>query len=176
MKIVIKKSFLLLAVGCLGLAGCVVLQPESNQTLVHSVACYPETQDARVSTLSQKGIRVDMLGDDVFLTLPLSYAFSNAVAATVDSGFQSTAALIAQFLQCYNRTTTTVTVYNDVLATRAQNQVLSAQQAQAVMDMLWDAGLTDNVMVASGAGKSTKQDKAGDRRISIKTTLRGGAE
>src|SRR3989338_1759332 len=173
---VVGKCFCLLAVSFLGLAGCVVSQPESDQVLVHSVACYPETQAARASMLAQKGIQVDVLGDNVFLTLPLSEAFSNAASATVDSGFQSTASLIAQFLQCYNLTTTTVMVDNDVLSTRAQNQAISEQQAQAIMDMLWNAGLMDNVMVASGGGNSTKQDKAGDRRIGITTRLRGGAE
>ncbi len=171
-----KSGYCFLLIGFLGLMGCVVSQPEPGQVLVRSVACYPEKQDTRASMLTQKGVRVDELGDHVFLTFPLSYVFSPPSSTAVKSGFSTTAALIADFLRCYNRTTNIVTVYNDVLPTNAQNQALSQEQAQGIMDILWDNGMNDDVMVASGSGQSTAQDKAGAQRVSIKAVLRETAE
>lgn len=172
-KSYVLGGFLLLTSLVVGLSGCAVSEQPDQGILEHSIACFPEQQDARSSALTQHGLRVERLGDHIEIIFSASQVFSDMKTATLNDGFQhETAVTVAKFLSCFRKTNVSITAYTNLMPTSAENFSLSQQQAKSIMNALWDSGLNTRIMGAIGGGSTVVSDPAGLNRVVIATKLR----
>jgi outer membrane protein OmpA-like peptidoglycan-associated protein len=136
---------------------------------------YMDNQEAQLrQRLEATGVSVTRQGDNIILNMPGNITFASESAA-INGNFTDVLQSVALVLNEYKQTLIDVNGHTDNTGTRALNQQLSQQRAQAVADYLVSLQVNPQRMAVQGfadtqpiATNNTEAGKAQNRRVEIR--------
>ena len=126
-----------------------------------------------LSELNRAHLQLVRVGEEYMIYLPSDAYFYNN-STHINERFYPALNNIAQFLQQYETTSIKVAGYTDNIGNKTRNLALSRQQAQNIMDYLWQQGLNGRLIYSVGYGdgfpvarNDDEQGRAANRRVQI---------
>jgi outer membrane protein OmpA-like peptidoglycan-associated protein len=121
---------------------------------------YIDTNTTLRDQLLNRGANVIVLGDQVRIIIPSGRLF-NYRSATIDPAADSTFALLARYINQFNKTLITVAAYTDESSPPRAALALSNDQAKIVAKRLIVYGLNARLLYAKGYGDIQPVDPRG---------------
>lgn len=133
-------------------------------------------EEALQASIGNSGVRIVNTGSELVLTLPEAITF-DVDSALVQASTREIIFDVARNLQEYPNSTVNVTGHTDNTGTVNYNKDLSARRAQAVSNLLINAGVSASRINAFGAGEAspvasneTLTGRQANRRVEITIT------
>jgi len=141
------------------------------------VGIYSERPAKYIGKLTEQGIQVVQLGDNVTVILPSDQCFEQGTA-TITYACEPIMQNLAALFKLYDNAPITITGYTDDVGEPSQARLLTYYQADSVLTYLWAHGIPFRQMTAIGKGadcnvatNDTVAGSAANRHIEIAVRL-----
>jgi outer membrane protein OmpA-like peptidoglycan-associated protein len=118
-----------------------------------AIGAYIDSKTTLIDKLTNRGIKVIVLGDQVLIVLP-SQSLFNGPSAQMRSTAYSSLDLVAQLINGYVSMSVNIAAYTNATGCKPFDDTLSQQQAENVMKYLWRRGVNTRLLHAEGMGDS----------------------
>ena len=131
--------------------------------------CKPRPQLVLEKKFYNQGVRVNFLGDKIFIDVPFYRMFSKNSSILLKRKAGKILEPIGRFLRCYQKMLVKVIVYNNFSSNKRRNYEISTYQARQIVHYFWSFGINARLISANVANVNWYFNKGNYQRIIIET-------